>query len=95
MTTQEIRELPADDRYDETVHQLGKAEETSASDAVMVTYRVPKSSGLPCTEPLIPMGISETRGDWGHQLLVREPDDPEHQLFTIPLGRLVRIEPAP
>lgn len=91
---QDIRELAAEDRYDETVRQLGDAEERSSSDAVMVTYQLPKSS-LPYREPLIPEAISETRGDYGHQLVTREPDDSEHQLFTIPLGRLISIEPAP
>lgn len=83
-----------DDRYDVTVDQLSKAAENSAGDAVLVTYRVP-NSGLPYTEPLVPVGIAESRGDYGHQLVMREPGDPEHELFTIALGRLDRIEPQP
>ena len=92
---QDISRLSTDeDRRDETADQLGKAYDGSAGDAVQVTYRLPQS-GLPFTETLIPMGISETRGAAGYQLVVREPDDPEHQLFTIALGRLERIEPLP
>jgi hypothetical protein len=87
---EEIRELKPMDRYDETVRQIAAAE--VHGETVVVVYRGPLS-GLPYYEPMIPMGITETRGAEGHQLLVREPDDAEQQPFTIELDRLVRIEP--
>lgn len=90
---QEIRLMPLADMYDETVRQLANANERSwLEDGALVSYRLPQS-GEHYSEPLIVEGISETRGQEEHQLVVRDLDDEDHQLFTIPLYRLERIDP--